>query len=94
MLDISTLDSLLCSRLDISQMPDGDILERWQEDVDFRGEESVHLSLALELCSELGCSYLLVLAEDLSMSSPRRYLSVVIHQLECRYFEGCVFIIK
>ena len=69
-------------------MPDSHVLERWQEDIDFRREESVYLAFTLKLGCELGGSHLLCLVEDLSMTSSRGYLSVVFHVLECRGIEG------
>ena len=75
MLDIRGLDALLRSRLDVSEMPDGHILERWQEDIYLGCEESINLSLALEFCRKLSGCHFLILVEYLGLSSPRRYLT-------------------
>ena len=75
MLDIRRLNAFLRSRLDVSKMPDRDVLERWQEDIYLRCEESINLSLALEFCRKLSGSNFLILVEYLGLSSPRRYLT-------------------
>ena len=74
-LDILGLDAFLRSRLDVSEMPYRDVLERWQKDIHLRCEEPIDLTLALEFCRKLSGCHLLILVEDLSLSSPRRYLT-------------------
>ena len=78
-LGLVALDPLLGSRLNVLQMPNSDILEGWEEDMDLRGQEAIYFSLALEFGSKFRRSYLRVLVEDLSLSSGSRYLVGVIH---------------
>ena len=78
-LGLVALDPLLGSRLNVLQMPNSDILEGWEEDMDPRGQEAIYFSLALEFGSKFRRSYLSVLVEDLSLSSGSRYLVGVIH---------------
>ena len=75
MLDILGLDAFLRSRLDVSEMPDRDVLERRKEDIHLRCEEPIDLALALEFRRKLSGCHLLILVEDLGLSSPRRYLT-------------------
>ena len=75
-------------------MPNSDILEGWEEDMDLRGQETIYFSLALEFGGKFRRSYLRVLVEDLSLSSGSRYLVGVVHHRDNKRNAGCGYLIK
>ena len=85
-LGLVALDPLLGARLDVLQVPDGHVFERWQVRVDLRGQETVYLSFALELRGELSSGYLGLLVEDLGLPSGcGNLVVVVVHLVSWRF---------
>ena len=91
MLGLVALDPFLGSRLYVLQMPDGHVLEWWEEGVDLCGKEAIYFSFALELGGKLSSAYLGLLVKDLSLPSCSGYLvGIGIHRESKRFNVKCM----